>query len=418
MTARLKSMIAVVLILLSAMPLSALASASDSGAIEQYRYATQQYQIYKDKYNIAKHLYVDAKQKFLDAKDKYQKAKNAENTKALKEAAQAYMIKAIDYAISYLEIIKYNVQLAEKEGFAPYKASDNLQQYINELEQKKVDVQNAQTKEDLVIVAKSIQTKWLNIRAEVKYYFGYILKNRIELFLNKAQELSNKIDKEIKALKSQGVETTSLETKLTKFNSWLSQASAEFEKAKQAYATHGGIDNYGHVTNLAEANRFLEEANRHLVETHRYLKNANNELRALFNEYRNIKSRILQGSGRLEANGNGTAIIEGSGTVVVSGSGVLTIADTDGSTGIQVSGFGMKSKAGNTTTYEGEGSATVTGTSFKVEIQGTGITLTAEGTGKATLTGTGTYSANKGGATTSQGSWSAAGTVINIGGSA
>jgi hypothetical protein len=414
-----KSTIAIVLILLGTIPLSALASASpsDSSAIEQFRYATQQYQIYKDKYNEARRLYFDAKQWLLDAKEKYQMAKNAENLKALKEAAQAYMIEAIDYAISYLEIVKYNVQLAEKEGFAPYNASDNLQQYINELEQKKVEVQNAETKEELLRVARSIENKWLTIRVEIKYYFGYVLKNRIELFLNKAEELANKLNKEIQALRAQGIETTSLEAKLANFNNYLSQANAKLEKAKQAYAAHVGIDAYGHITNLAEASRFVEEANRNLVEAYYYLKNAINVLKALFNEYKNIKSKTLQGSGKLEAVGNGTALIEGSGTIIVSGNGMLTITDNNGSTAIQINGFGMKSQTGNVTIYEGTGRAIVTSTNFKVEVKGTDIILTAEGTGKAKLTGTGSYNAAKSGALISQGSWSAIGTTINFGGS-
>ncbi len=416
MRTRVKSTVAVVfaLILLCGVPLTVLAS--DSNAIEQYRYATQQYQTYKDKYVAAKQLYIDARQKFQDARAKYQQAKNNETTRVLKEAAQAYMIKAIDYAISYLGIVKYNVGLAESEGIVPFKASDNLQQYINELEQKKVEVQNAATARDLINVAKSVQTKWQNIRAEVKYYFGYILKNRIELFLNKAHELANRLDKEIQALKARGIQTTGLETGLAKFNNWLSQADTAFDKAKQAYATHGGIDTYGHVTNLAEANKFLVEANSYLVDAHRYLKNAASELRELYKEYKNVKGAILVGTGKLEASGNGTAIIEGSGTVTVSGTGTLTITDKDGNTSKTVSGFGLKNQSGSVTAYEGTGSATITGTKFKVELQGTGITLTAEGTGIAILKGTGTYTAKKG-TSTSTGSLSATDISVEYGGS-
>ena len=68
----------------------------------------------------------------------------------------------------------------------------------------------------------------------------------------------------------------------------------------------------------------------------------------------------------------------------------------------------------NQDVYTGFGSATVTGTSITVQIDGNDISLVAQGTGTVTLSGNGTYTTH--GATESTYNWSEAGVQVNLAG--
>ncbi len=261
-------------LLILSMSFVVTASAETGGVTKTLTAGKETYQAYKEKYIEAKDLYDQAKKQFESAKADYRAAKTKEKDEALLTATKDYMVKGIDAMIAYIQIIEANANLAENKGIAPYDASGNLNKYISDLEQKKAEVQSATTKQQLVDAAKPIKETWLNIRVEVKYYIGYVVNNRLEAFLNKANDVSSKFESEIQKLKSKGIDTTKLESDLATFNDWVSKAEAEYNTAKQSYSTHGGFDSYGHVTNLNEADQFLKAANKNIQQANQYLKKA------------------------------------------------------------------------------------------------------------------------------------------------
>ncbi len=262
---------------------ASVASAQETGTSDQY---SQTYQTYKEKYIEAKDIYIQAKNEFESAKANYRTAKTKGNSEALLNSAKDYMVKAIDAMIAYLRLIEANANLAENRGIAPYDASDNLNKYISELEQKKLEVQSATTKQELIDVGKSVKETWQNVRAEVKYYIGYVVNNRLEEFLIKANNASERIDSQIQTLKSKGIDTTKLESDLATYNEWVSKAETEYNSAKENYKTHGGFDTYGHVTNMKEADQFLNAADKNFRQANQYLIKAKNSLKEAIAELR------------------------------------------------------------------------------------------------------------------------------------
>jgi hypothetical protein len=109
------------------------------------------------------------------------------------------------------------------------------------------------------------------------------------------------------------------------------------------------------------------------------------------------------GTGALTAQGNGLAWFSGSGTATVSGSGVLRIRDygNDAQVTVQATKGAKRVLANGWTRYIGfEGTVTITGDTFYVELGGKDINMSLDGTGKYVLRGTGTYTTS-----TESGSW-------------
>lgn len=250
------------------------ASAETGSPTKTLTAAGNTYQEYKEKYIGAKNLYIQAKQQFEHAKADAKAAKTKEKDEALLNATKDYMVKGIDAMISYIQVIKQNANIAENKNIAPYDVSGNLDKYISQLEQSKLTVQSATTKTQLVDALKPIKETWQNVRVEVKYYTGYVVNNRLEVFLNKAKEVSAKLNTEIQNLKANGTDTTKLESELATYNDWISKAEAEYNTGKQIYSSHGGFDTSGHVTNLNGADQFLKAANKNIQQANQYLKKA------------------------------------------------------------------------------------------------------------------------------------------------
>jgi len=270
-------------LLIAGVSFASVASAQETGTADQY---SQTYQTYKEKYIGAKDLYTQARNEFESAKANYRTAKTKGNSEALLNSTKDYMVKAIDAMIAYLRMIEANAKLAENRGIAPYDASVNLNKYISELEQKKLDVQSATTKQELIDIGNSVKKTWLNVKVEVKYYIGYVVNNRLEAFLIKANNASERMDSQIQTLKSKGIDTTKLERDLATYNEWVSKAETEYNSAKENYRTHGGFDTYGHVTNLNEADKFLKAADKNFRQANQYLNKAKNSLKNAIAELR------------------------------------------------------------------------------------------------------------------------------------
>jgi hypothetical protein len=109
------------------------------------------------------------------------------------------------------------------------------------------------------------------------------------------------------------------------------------------------------------------------------------------------------GTGTLTAQGNGLAWFSGNGTATVSGSGVLRIRDygNDAQVTVQATKGAKRVLANGWTRYVGfEGTVTITGDTFYVELSGVNINMNLDGTGKYVLRGTGTYTTS-----TESGAW-------------
>lgn len=348
-----------------------------------------------DQYKIRKANYENTRKDLENSLKQYRDLVGKFKPLDLKERYRGYLIRADYHFAAYLEILEYRLQTAEDKGIMTFNASENIAGYIKELEQVRSEVKNAETRQDFVNISKELRDIWLEIRLSTKYYLGILWNHKVDLLLEKADNVSVRVSEEIQKLKNESKDTTELEAKLARYNELIGNAKKSHEKAEELYAEHKGFNDEGKVTDVKQAEQFLRDANTNITETNRYLKEAYKVLREIFYELK--KYRVgevdLWGTGRLEAKGTGKAVLNGNLTVFVSGNGTLIVSSN---ANVTTSGNGTKVELGNgDIKYQGYGNATITGENIRVEISGNNIELWAEGTGSASLSGTGSYKVEK-----------------------
>ncbi len=367
---------------------------------ERYDNAKEQYQILKGKYDDAKKNYQEAKDKFNAAKQKFKSAKSNLSRDELKDRTREYLIKSIDYMVTHLEVLKNRID-PEKE-YIPFDPIAIIDKHITQLNEIKVKVEAADTGEELAGAARELDDLWIKMNLEARYYVGLVINHRIDEFIVKADNASVRMDTLIQKLKDQGKDVTTLEGYASSFDNLVSEAKTNHQTEVSLYGTHSGIDDNGMVTNNQDAKAFLQQATASQKDTIQKLKSASEQFRDFFKEAQKIlKARIVWGTGRLEANGSGSALIRGDVTITLSGNATVIVSSN---AEVTTDGTGTKEVLANgDVKYQGFGSATITGKDIKVEITGTDITLTAEGTGSAIMRGRGTYRTEKG--LTASGEW-------------
>ncbi len=362
---------------------------------EQYEKATEQYKKTKDKYE-------DTKDKLEKAKDDFEKTtkqvKGAKDDKSKEELAlktKNYLEKAIDHAISNLNVLKSRVGDSENKGVLPFDASKNIDAHVAQLEQLRTKVQNAGTTAEFRDAYKDLKDLWVKIRLETRYYYEIVLDRRIDNFITKADSVSAKTDAEIQSLKSQGKDTTKLEKMAANFNNLVKEAKDSQQKTSDLFASHSGFSSDGMVTDNKAAETFVKQVDNSQKDTIKKLKAASKEVLDFAKELKKYSGGkvAVRGTGTLVANGSGRAVIEGNVTVTLSGiNGTLKVS----SNAVVTAVGGTNETLGNgEVKYKDFTSATIKGENIRVEISGNNIILTATGTGSAVLNGKGTYKTEK-----------------------
>ncbi len=379
---------------------------------EQYKNVQEEYQTSQERVREAKQSYQDSMEKFLDAKARLEDSRTSGTIFDLKNATRNFLLHTIDYTILHLEVLEDSAIKAENSGFAPFIATDNLKNYIGQLEDLKDDVEAAETREEFQAVIKEIRNIWQHINLESRYFILGTANNRIDTFLERGESISDRIEAEIERLVDAGVDTTELERLQDKYNEALEEAKDSHDQATQLFDEHNGFDNDGvlEVEDAEEAREFLDEAGSLVRETQQQLKDGYSVLREIFAELKEHRpgSADLSGTGKLTASGDGKATMSGDMEAKISArGGILTITDYDGNAEVDVTGYGTKEDIGDgVVRYSGfDGNADISGSSVTVVILGDDIELTVEGTGSVILRGYGTYTVEKDGKHISSNDW-------------
>ncbi len=377
---------------------------------EQYKTVQEQDQLSQERVRDARQSYQDSREKFLDAKTSLEDSRTSATIFDLKNATWNFLYHTIDYTILRLEVLEARAIRTEEGDFAPFIISDNIEDYIYQLEDLKDDVEAAETSEDFQVVIREIRDIWQHVDLESRYFILGTANNRVDLFLVCGESVSDRIKAEIKRLAGEGVDTGKLEQLLEEYNKTLEVAKDTHWELKELFGTHNGFGDDGVLEDAEDASKFLGEANSLMRETNQQLKDVTAVLREIYAELKQHRpgSADLGGTGKLTASGNGKATMSGNMEVEISAhSGVLTITDYDDNAEVDVTGYGTKEVIGNgAVRYSGfDGTASISGSSVTVVILGDDIELTSKGTGSVVLRGYGTYNIEKDGKHISSNDW-------------
>lgn len=264
--------------------------------------AKEQYEKANEIYNINRNQYEDTRKKFEEAKDLFErgnkqlgKLKDEKSKDDLKLKSKDYLLRAIDFAQSQLQVMKSRVENSEK-GFIPSNAITIIDGHTAQLELLKGKVEKANSTKELIEIHAELKKIVVDINLETRYYMGIVLNHRIENFTIKTDDVSARLDSAIEKLKAKGSDTTQLEKEVADFKEAVKKAKESQKKTKELYTTHDGFANDGTVTNEKNAKKFLDQGNKLQRDTIRELRQAGNQVIKFVKDLR----RLVVGGGVTE----------------------------------------------------------------------------------------------------------------------
>lgn len=353
----------------------------DEQAVQDYRDARTTYRNEVEKYATARN-------KFQNSRDAYRNNRTDQKLEVAMADAKAFLLQTTDSSISYLDMLRTKVESMSGISEADRTATLNeIDEDITFLRNKRVEVQNATTREQLTTLGSDIRTRWDEIRADTKRIVGNVLAARINYILGEMTTLSVTVDAKIAILADQGANVFELNRLNNSFQANLSLAQTAYENAKGKFSA---------IQNIADANALFNDGREFVEDANKALRDAHADLKEIVKEIKKtpIRSTDVEGTGVLNATGSGTATLDGNGTVkgTVDSGGRVTITDNAGDVQVTGGGGNRETLADGRIQYTAlTGEITITGTDIIVEVVGSNIEFEATGTGTVTLKGDGTY---------------------------
>ncbi len=318
----------------------------------------------------------DTRAGYLEAKSSFAsiKSKNPNlNSEEAIEATKTYLISSTDYMISLL---------ANEE-------------YIEELEEERENVEAATTRAELADSAKNIKSIWNDARKNRIVASGKVIDDKISKVVKTSDALILRLENEIATMKENGEDVEELEDMLAEYKALMDNAKENQEQARNTYINGNGEN--------------VREANRYLVQAGKDIKGANGLLRNMLKELKEQREGVvvLSGTGELTAKGEGTAVLSGNLSInIASTDAKIVIKDMEGNATINIDENEYESSNidyGNSTDnnrafvyHNVTGDVYIEGERLTVMVRGYDIVLTAEGTGTAVLAGDGIYNVEEG----------------------
>ena len=276
---------------------------------ERIEKVNKEYQINKENFEKTKKQFEEAKKLFEDANKRLKNAKDGNKSEELLENARQYMLKAINHTESQLQVMKDKLDNPENRGIRAQDALKIIDAHMSQLEQLRVEVNQATTVQEIRDAHKELAGIVADINLETRYFLGMVLNVRIDTFIAKADNVSARLDAAIEDMKAKGKDTTKLEKRAADFNKALDEAKELHNKTKGLFAEHNGFDSNGAVTDSKDAKAFLKEANELQRETIQKLKNAGKQVIDFVKDFKKIVGRNVKvgEKGDLEVNGGSTS---------------------------------------------------------------------------------------------------------------
>ncbi len=299
---------------------------------EQIGNANEQYKIKKEKYENTKNQLDNARNLFEKAKRSIEARNNKPDIKSndeLKEKAREYILKAIDHTEAQLQVMKNRLDNGENRGITASDATKIIDAHTAQLEDLRVKVNNATTIQEIRDAHKELAGIVAKINLETRYFIGIVLNHRIENFINKADNVSAKVDDAIAKLEAQGKNTTELKAEAADFKNKLNEAKDIQAKTIALFTTHSGFAADGTVTNEKDARNFLKQANQLQRENIKKLKEAGRHLIDFGRDFRKlVRGNVkVNDEGDLEVDGGATTTLTGGPTATLTGGATATLTE-------------------------------------------------------------------------------------------
>ncbi|AKB85645.1 hypothetical protein [Methanococcoides methylutens] len=370
------AIIAAVLMVVSLLPISALAANGDG-------FETAPGQMKK---NLTDDDFDPAQDRdrlrsnFQDAKNDYnkvtaefqnvkaQQARGQLTSEEMLDKSKVYLNGTVDYMVERLNYIKDTGGYSED-------VNDTITSYTDALNDTKIEIGAAETRKDLSDVLKDIRKLWKDAIKDIRSFNEMKVGEHLDDHIANANRISERLQNEIKEMEENGQNVEDLQDMLKKYNDLIAEAES--------------LQKGGDTKDAIEATR-----------------EANEVLRELLQEMKqNRKGFVhMEGEGPLNAEGDGTIVLSGQLNVTINATdAMLVIKDLNGDAYINVTGeydLVNEERAGEgdhaLVYHDFTGDAIINGTRLTIMVRGEDMTIFAEGSGSASLSGEGNYRIGEG----------------------
>lgn len=238
----------------------------------------ENYENAKNKYQNENDFIRQARENYLQTKKVFEAYKNADNKKALEDAARKYIELIIQRMSRRLETIKTWANNRESLGDAEKQAiATEVNNDVAWLNTQLEKIPTA-TGEEIKSIINTIRGYWLIHASDLKKLIGQVESARVESAITKSQNFSDTVSSSIDKLKDEGKDTTQLEAWLDTYDKNIALAQDSYEKAQEKYKE---------IETGAEFDAMFKNFTAYLRGAQKYLIEAHNQLVQIVQELRN-----------------------------------------------------------------------------------------------------------------------------------
>lgn len=225
----------------------------------------------KENFEEAQKKYRERKEEFLAVRNE---SKNCEEDcnevrERLRTKTGEYLLNSADVILEHLNKVREKIEgsedLTEEEA---QEILAKIDAKIKEIEEAKTIIENATTQEEIVEAAKNINAKWKNMKEEVKIYVMENSNAKLGRVIVKTNHLELRLENVLSKMVEEGIDTTSLQSKIDEFNSKIEAAKVKYEEA------------VSQLKNNEDASELMKEARDLLKEANILLRNILKEIKA------------------------------------------------------------------------------------------------------------------------------------------
>lgn len=248
-------------------------STENRSEVSEYKQERKQFE---DELQFHKQEYNEAKENFLKVRDRIRAKELDSNSEEAVNATKSYLNSSINYMIAHLSNVESNTKYSN--GNETNEKVTVIDEKIRLLEVEKLNVANASSQGELLVVVRSVRGIWNDAEKISLSSAGQTVSEKIGEFLEKSGSLSERLEVKIKELKETGTDTSELEIKLASYISYIKSAQ---EKKVMADSLYSG-------ENVTRED--MRTANNYLRQSLNDISKANKLLREIFVELKNYET--------------------------------------------------------------------------------------------------------------------------------
>lgn len=260
-------------------------------AQDRFREAKLNFETHKQQYTENRANVIKAKN---DLKNCLNKDTNCEKEREqLRIQTRALLTNVADLYIKHMEQIKEKAQLSNALTEGEINAVlESIDSKINELNELKTGITQAETNEKLINVLRDFKEKIKEIKVEAKYNVQHLNQNRVGLIIQQSEQLEIKLKAILASLAERNIEIKEISPLIDEFNAKIAEARQYYQESMELFAKSKDASN-------TEKADLMKQANDKVIKAQRSLQEARNILSKIVEQI-----RIKTNANKLEVNYN------------------------------------------------------------------------------------------------------------------